>query len=174
MKRLKKFAIIALTVLGVTITNVTPGSAAAFVKFDGIDGESMNNNADPQRGIDLGDPTTPLARLARRGDEPGELVFERGTDRASALLRRWATEDRHFDTLVVYVPQPRSGYGGSRTIYFQYELTNVMVRSWSISGDADDRPTEEVAFYYNKIELVAEDETATTRADRATTSRSTR
>ena len=25
------------------------------------------------------------------------------------------------------------------------------VRSWSTSGDADDRPTEEVAFYYNKI-----------------------
>ena len=24
-------------------------------------------------------------------------------------------------------------------------------KSWSISGDADDRPTEEVAFYYNKI-----------------------
>ena len=22
---------------------------------------------------------------------------------------------------------------------------------WTISGDADDRPTEEVAFYYNKI-----------------------
>jgi hypothetical protein len=25
------------------------------------------------------------------------------------------------------------------------------VKSWSTSGDADDRPTEEVAFYYNKI-----------------------
>ena len=26
-----------------------------------------------------------------------------------------------------------------------------LVKSWSTSGDADDRPTEEVAFYYNKI-----------------------
>ena len=25
------------------------------------------------------------------------------------------------------------------------------VKSWSTSGDADDRPTEEVAFYYNRI-----------------------
>lgn len=32
-----------------------------------------------------------------------------------------------------------------------YELQNVFVKSWSTSGDADDRPTEEVAFYYNKI-----------------------
>jgi hypothetical protein len=27
----------------------------------------------------------------------------------------------------------------------------TFVKSWSTSGDADDRPTEEVAFYYNKI-----------------------
>lgn len=25
------------------------------------------------------------------------------------------------------------------------------MKSWSTSGDADDRPTEEVSFYYNKI-----------------------
>ena len=25
------------------------------------------------------------------------------------------------------------------------------VKSWSTSGDADDQPTEEVAFYYNRI-----------------------
>ncbi|MFC1759757.1 hypothetical protein ACFL2H_13485 [Planctomycetota bacterium] len=25
------------------------------------------------------------------------------------------------------------------------------IRSWSTSGDADDRPTEEVAFYYNRL-----------------------
>ena len=32
-----------------------------------------------------------------------------------------------------------------------YKLDNVFIKSWSTSGDADDRPTEEVAFYYNKI-----------------------
>ena len=34
-----------------------------------------------------------------------------------------------------------------------YELQRVFIKSWSTSGDADDRPTEEVAFYYNKIAL---------------------
>lgn len=28
---------------------------------------------------------------------------------------------------------------------------SFVFKSWSTSGDADDRPTEEVAFYYNKI-----------------------
>lgn len=32
-----------------------------------------------------------------------------------------------------------------------WKLENVMVTSYSTSRDADDRPTEEVAFYYNKI-----------------------
>ena len=31
-----------------------------------------------------------------------------------------------------------------------YKLSRTFVKSWSTSGDADDRPTEEVAFYYNK------------------------
>ena len=32
-----------------------------------------------------------------------------------------------------------------------YKLERAFIKSWSTSGDADDRPTEEVAFYYNKI-----------------------
>ena len=32
-----------------------------------------------------------------------------------------------------------------------YKLDRAFIKSWSTSGDADDRPTEEVAFYYNKI-----------------------
>ena len=35
--------------------------------------------------------------------------------------------------------------------YLKYKLDGVFIKSWSISGDADDRPTEEVSFYYNKI-----------------------
>ena len=34
-----------------------------------------------------------------------------------------------------------------------YKLDRCFVKSWTISGDADDAPTEEVAFYYNKIAM---------------------
>ena len=37
------------------------------------------------------------------------------------------------------------------TNHLKYKLDRAFVKSWSTSGDADDRPTEEVAFYYNKI-----------------------
>lgn len=44
------------------------------------------------------------------------------------------------------------GGGGDRPVaYLKYKLDRCFVKSWSTSGDADDRPTEEVAFYYNKI-----------------------
>lgn len=41
--------------------------------------------------------------------------------------------------------------GDQPVCYLKYKLDRAFVKSWSISGDADDRPTEEVAFYYNKI-----------------------
>ncbi len=37
--------------------------------------------------------------------------------------------------------------------YLRYKLDRCFVKSWSTSGDADDRPTEEVSFYYNKIAM---------------------
>ena len=40
---------------------------------------------------------------------------------------------------------------GLPNCYLHYKLERVWVRSWGTSGEADDRPTEEVAFYYNKI-----------------------
>lgn len=40
---------------------------------------------------------------------------------------------------------------GAPACYLRYKLDRAFIKSWSTSGDADDRPTEEVAFYYNKI-----------------------
>ena len=40
---------------------------------------------------------------------------------------------------------------GKPVCYLKYKLERAFIKSWSTSGDADDRPTEEVAFYYNKI-----------------------
>ncbi|MDC0935074.1 hypothetical protein OAS39_02225 [Pirellulales bacterium] len=43
------------------------------------------------------------------------------------------------------------GKQGRPVCYLKYILDRCFVKAWSTSGDADDRPTEEVAFYYNKI-----------------------
>jgi hypothetical protein len=46
---------------------------------------------------------------------------------------------------------PEDTRSGTPTCYLKYNFERVFIKSWSTSGDADDRPTEEVAFYYNKI-----------------------
>lgn len=40
---------------------------------------------------------------------------------------------------------------GKPVVYLKYKLARCFVTSWSTSGDADNPPSEEVAFYYNKI-----------------------
>ncbi|MEN1678603.1 MAG: type VI secretion system tube protein Hcp [Planctomycetota bacterium] len=52
----------------------------------------------------------------------------------------------------VEVAHGGSGIGDAKPYcYLKYKLDRCFVKSWSTSGDADDRPTEEVSFYYNKI-----------------------
>ncbi len=53
---------------------------------------------------------------------------------------------------IEFVEVAGEGDAGDQPIcYLKYKLDRAFVKSWSTSGDADDRPTEEVAFYYNKI-----------------------
>jgi type VI protein secretion system component Hcp len=40
---------------------------------------------------------------------------------------------------------------GKPYCYLRYVLDRCFIKSWTTSGDADDRPTEDVAFYYNRI-----------------------
>lgn len=39
-------------------------------------------------------------------------------------------------------------------VYLWFKLDNAFVKTWSISGDGDDRPTEDITLWYNKIAFV--------------------
>ena len=45
-------------------------------------------------------------------------------------------------------------FGDKNVCYLQFKLDNAFVKSWSVSGDADDRPTEEITLWYNKIAFI--------------------
>ena len=83
-----------------------------------------------------------------------ECTISKSMDRGSARLAQLAINGNsagqaeiHF---VNFVADPGGG-PGKAVAYLVYKLDRCFVKSWSTSGDADDRPTEEVAFYYNKI-----------------------
>jgi type VI protein secretion system component Hcp len=84
-----------------------------------------------------------------------ECTISKSMDRASTTLSQFAINGNSLGTATIdFVEIGGGGNEGAPKCYLRYKLDRVFVKSWSTSGDADDRPTEEVAFYYNKIAFV--------------------
>ena len=98
-----------------------------------------------------------------------ECTISKSMDMASPLIAQLASEHRDLVELgypvipnkllaneaslgdIEICVTEEAARDGEPVCYLKYKLENVFIKSWSVSGDADDRPTEEVAFYYNKI-----------------------
>jgi len=77
-----------------------------------------------------------------------ECTISKSLDNTSAALAQFAINGNspglvQIAFLTVIDGRPRE--------YLRYKLENAFVKNWSTSADADDRPTEDVAFYFNKI-----------------------
>jgi type VI protein secretion system component Hcp len=79
-----------------------------------------------------------------------ECAIGKSMDITSSVLAQMAINGNSLGTARIYFVET-GGSEGKGVCYLQYCLDRAFVKSWSTSGDADDRPTEEVAFYYNKI-----------------------
>src|SRR5262245_3507535 len=84
-----------------------------------------------------------------------ECTISKSMDRASCTLAQFAINGNSLGSAQIdFVEVAGGDIEGKPKCYLRYVLDRVFVKSWSTSGDADDRPTEEVAFYYNKIAFV--------------------
>lgn len=157
------FAISALTVMISLVGASQQVDAAAYMKLGDIKGESTAKGHEGwivldsmQFGIDNTQKKFPKGEKGGTEDinigigELQECTISKSMDAASAHLAQFAINGNspglaeiEFTTI-----DPRTG---EEVTYLKYKLDRVFVKSWSVSGDADDRPTEEVAFYYNKI-----------------------
>jgi type VI protein secretion system component Hcp len=82
-----------------------------------------------------------------------ECSISKSMDKASAKLAQFAINGNSLGTAEIDFVEIGGGGGveGKPVCYLRYKLDRCFVKTWSTSGDADDRPTEEVAFWYNKI-----------------------
>jgi type VI protein secretion system component Hcp len=82
-----------------------------------------------------------------------ECTISKSMDSTSGKLAQFAINGNSLGTANIYFCEVGGGgdVEGKPIVYLQYVLDRVFIKSWSTSGDADDRPTEEVAFYYNRI-----------------------
>lgn len=78
-----------------------------------------------------------------------ECTISKSMDMSSAQLAQFAINGNSPGQAEIDFVE--IGSDGKPMMYLKYKLDRAFVKSWSTSGDADDRPTEEVAFYYNKI-----------------------
>lgn len=129
----------------------------------GVRVASGDVNGDPDRPVIVGN--VPNASAGKRQHGPVTITKEvdKATPAQVAEKRQhgWTTVSKPLDrgAVRVKVKFPWAGCAvGARYPVItlgdgagSYRLQDVTVASCGRSGDADDRPTEEVAFYYNKI-----------------------
>jgi len=123
---------------------------AGFIKFDEIDGESTDK--DHKGWIDLlsinenqsiGNEST-TART--RGETTlGDVVVVKELDKSSPKLAESVLMGKVFPKVKIHLTS------SAGTTYHAYELTNVMITSYSISGDADQIPMEEFSLNFEKL-----------------------
>ena len=82
-----------------------------------------------------------------------ECTISKSMDSASAFLAKKAISGSSCGTADIKFVETitRDNNEMFNIVYLSYKLDNVFIKSWSTSGDGDDRPTEDVAIWYNKI-----------------------
>ena len=154
LSTLATFALIA------TVT-ATTASAAGFAKYDGIDGES--DDANHPKWIDVltidwgaqaGENPGSSAQSRRRAaavPEDMQITFE--YEKASPKILDALTKGKVIPKLEIELT---STYGGARATYLKYELKNVQITSYSVSGSGSNEagpPTVVVGNNFEEIKV---------------------
>ncbi len=133
---------------------------AAYIKFDGVDGEAQDK--DHKGWSDLlsfsqvihkpqGGATGPTRR---RGDVVLEdIVCVKELDKASPKLAESVCKGKVFPKVEIHLTASYTDAG--RVTYYAYELTNVQVTSYDISGSGQSEsvPTENMSLNFEEIKV---------------------
>ena len=156
------FSILILGTLGLS----QDAFAAAFVKFDVVDGESSDKDHDKwidvlsidfddlrkitvSKDIDSSTPKLTEAACDGVASDPGVGIICSGfttTDSRAPL-------DLPFDSVEIDIC--KTTHGKKLQCYLQFELVNVRIASYSISGSTEGKqiPTENVSLNFDKIKV---------------------
>ena len=134
-----------------------PAMGAAFLKFDGVDSEATSEGHDKWIDILSFSQSVALPVGSSSGgssrptgaSERTPFVVAKVLDKTSPQLAQSCVSGEKFTEVLIDLATT----GSKKTIvYMQYKLSNVFIASYSVSGNSDDRPTEEIALNYEKIE----------------------
>ncbi len=133
---------------------------AAYIKFDGIDGEAKDKDHDKwsdilsfnqgcaQPGAGATGPTR------RRGDVIlNDVVIVKELDKSSPKIAEAVCKGKVFPKVEIHMTASYTDEG--RVTYYAYELTNAQVTSYNISGNgqSEDVPVEDVSVNFEEIKV---------------------
>ena len=129
--------------------------AAAFIKFGGIKGDSsgkdhkswsdlMSFSAGASRD-EAPDTTAGVPKLSIE-----QFVVGKKTDSASPKLMEALCTGNVFESIVIELT--REAADGSEETYYRYELKNVYVTSFNVSGNSSDMPVEQLSLNFEEVE----------------------
>lgn len=157
---MKKSTLLSITLA--TVVALTVGSssarAALHIKFDGIDGESNDfihkdwcDAISFSHGFSKDKDSNPTRR--RGGVIVDDLVFTKEMDKASPKIAEAVLKRTVFPKVEIHLT---GTFGGARKTYLAYELKNVLITSYAISGSGNAEfgpPTEEISFSFEEIKV---------------------
>ena len=131
---------------------------AAYIKFDGVDGEEQDKdhkNWTPITSFSQalhkqGSGATSTAR--RRGDTVFEdVVVTKLIDKSTPKIAEAVAKGKVFPKVEIHVTASYTDSG--RVTYYAYELKDVLVTSYHISGSSDDKPMENISLNFEEIKV---------------------
>lgn len=153
--QIKKIFVIMLVIL-FTINTV---QAAGFIKFDGVDGESQDKDHRNWSDIlsfilSINSPTSGESGRASGRVIFDNLVITREIDKSSPKIAEALATGKVFPKVVIHVTKTFTDAG--RVTYYSYELKNVMVTKYEVSGSthSEERPIESLSLSYGEIKQV--------------------
>lgn len=137
-------------------------SAALYIKFDGIDGEAKDKDHKDWCDVlsfshGFSKPQDPNASR-RRGDVIVEdFVLLHEIDKASPKIAEAVLKGTVFPKVEIHLTASYTDAG--RVTYLAYELKNVSINSYAISGSGNSEfvPTEEISLSFEEIKVTYTD-----------------
>jgi type VI secretion system secreted protein Hcp len=156
MKRIgdvSKFVVCAVMVIGAAGSSMAANDA--YIKFDGVDGESRDGNHKGwcdllsfDQSIHTPDAATGATRR-RGGAVLEDFVVVKTIDKASPKLAEAVCKGKVFPKVEIHV-------ASGATTYYVYELTNVRVTNYSVSslGSPSEPPMDEVSLSFEGFKVI--------------------
>lgn len=137
-------------------------TAQGYIKFDGIDGEVTESTHNGWSdiisfsvGLNNSVSATGLAGGRGAGKTSfGDLMITKNIDKAAPKLMEALVKGKPFSKVELHLTHKTGN--GKPTVYYRYELKNVIITSYQIAGDASggNTPlTEQISMTYGEMNV---------------------